>query len=98
MKNAKVILTVAAWVLMGMVVVYGSTTVNTAGRPDLIGTITADGTSVHFNITAVGQADDGDATNPSKYYTQFQFDNEYFTIAAAGKFLKYNMFSGTTPY
>jgi len=82
-------------VLAGLVPV----SVNTAGRPDLIGTITADGTSVNFAITAVGQADDGDNVNTSKYYNQTQFDNEYFTIGAAGKFLKYNMFSGnTTPY
>jgi hypothetical protein len=73
-----------------------STSVNTAGRPDLIGTITADVTSVNFDITAVGQADDGDAFNPSKYYNQTNFDNEYFTISAAGKFLKYNMFDGNT--
>ena len=73
--------------------------VNTAGRPDLVGPITTDGTNVYFNITAVGQADDGDNINTSKYYTQSNFDNEYFTILANGKFLKYNMFSGnTTPY
>jgi hypothetical protein len=73
--------------------------VNTSGRPDLVGSITTDGTSIIFNVRAVGQADDGDDVNTSKYYNQTQFDNEYFTIAAAGKFLKYNMFSGnTTPY
>lgn len=73
-------------------------TVNTLGRPDLVGTITTDGASIIFNIRAVGQADDGDNINPSKYYSQTNFDNEYFTISAAGKFLKYNMFSGNTPY
>lgn len=74
-------------------------TVNTSGRPDLVGTITTDGASIIFDIRAVGQADDGDNINPSKYYSQTNFDNEYFTISAAGKFLKYNMFSGnTTPY
>lgn len=72
--------------------------VNTLGRPDLVGTITTDGTSIIFDIRAVGQADDGDSTNPSKYYNQTNFDNEYFTISTAGKFLKYNMFSGNTPY
>ncbi len=70
--------------------------VNTSGRPDLTGTITTYGTSVNFDITAVGQADDGNAVNTSKYYSQTNFDNEYFTISAAGKFLKYNMFSGNT--
>jgi len=74
-------------------------TVNTLGRPDLVGTITTDGTSIIFNIRAVGQANDGDNINTSKWYNATQFDNEYFTISAAGKFLKYNMFSGnTTPY
>jgi len=73
--------------------------VNTSGRPDLVGTIKTDGTSIIFNIRAVGQADDGDPINPSKYYNQTNFDNEYFTISSAGKFLKYNMFGGnTTPY
>ncbi len=66
------------------------------GRPVLSGTIWADGTNVHFDITAVGQADDGDAVNTSKYYTQSNFDNEYFTLAANGKLVKYNMFSGNT--
>jgi len=78
--------------LAGMVPV----SINTAGRPDLVGTITADGASITYAITAVGQADDGDAANPSKYYNQTQFDNEYFTIEANGKYLKYNMFSGNT--
>ena len=87
-----IILTANGIVLAGMVPV----SVNTAGRPDLAGTITADGTSVIFAITAVGQADDGDATNPSKYYIQSQFDNEYLTIQAGSKYLKYNMFSGNT--
>jgi len=74
-------------------------TIDVAGRPDLAGTITADGDSVIFDIRAIGQADDGDSNNPSKYYTQTNFDNEYFTISAAGKFLKYNMWAGnTTPY
>jgi len=74
-------------------------TVNTLGRPTLVGTITTDGTSIIFDIRAVGQANDGDDINPSKYYNQTNFDNEYFTISAAGKLLKYNMFSGnTTPY
>ena len=73
--------------------------VNTPGRPDLVGTISADGTAVYFNITAAGQADDGDAANPSKYYTQSNFDNEYFTVTANNKLVKYNMFGGnTTPY
>jgi len=73
--------------------------VSTEGRPDLEGTITADGGSVYFNIRAVGQADDGDNVNTSKYYSQTNFDNEYFTISANGKLLKYNMFMGnTTPY
>jgi len=70
--------------------------VDTPGRPDLLGTISTDGLNVYFNITAVGQADDGDALNPSKYYTASQFDNEYFTLDANGHFLKYNMFSGNT--
>ncbi len=74
-------------------------TVNTLGRPDLVGTITTDGTSIIFNIRAVGQANDGDDINPSKYYTQSNFDNEYFTVSAAGKFVKYNMWNGNTiPY
>lgn len=74
-------------------------TVDAEGRPHLVGTITVDGDSVSFNIRAIGQADDGDDINTSKYYTQTNFDNEYFTISAAGKFLKYNMFMGnTTPY
>jgi hypothetical protein len=74
-------------------------TVDTAGRPHLQGTITADSAGVYFNIRAIGQADDGDADNPSKYYNATQFGNEYFSISAAGKFLKYNMFGGnTTPY
>jgi hypothetical protein len=72
--------------------------VSTEGRPDLVGTITADGGSVYFNIRAVGQADDGDDINTSKWYSQTYFDNEYFTISANGKFLKYNMFSDPTPY
>jgi hypothetical protein len=66
------------------------------GRPVLSGTIWADGTNVHFDITAVGQADDGDNVNTSKYYTQSNFDNEYFTLEANGRYLKYNMFSGNT--
>jgi len=74
-------------------------TVSTPGRPDLEGTITADGESVYFDIKAVEQADDGDDINTSKYYSQTNFDNEYFTIEANGKFLKYNMWNGnTTPY
>jgi len=74
-------------------------TIDTPGRPHLQGTITADGESVNFDIRAIGQADDGDDNNPSKYYSQTFFDNEYFTISAAGKFVKYNMFQGnTTPY
>lgn len=74
-------------------------TVNTLGRPTLVGTITTDGTSIIFNIRAVGQANDGDNINTSKYYNATQFDNEYFTISAAGKFLKYNMWnSNTIPY
>ena len=73
--------------------------VSTEGRPDLEGTITADGESVYFDIRAVGQADDGDDANPSKYYTQTNFDNEYFTVTANNKLVKYNMFGGnTTPY
>jgi hypothetical protein len=72
--------------------------VSTEGRPDLVGTITADGGSVYFNIRAVGQADDGDDINTSRWYNQTYFDNEYFTISANGKFLKYNMFSDPTPY
>ncbi len=70
--------------------------VDAVGRPDLVGTISSDGSSVIFHIIAVGQADDGDTINPSKYYSQTNFDNEYFTLSAAGKFLKYNMFSGNT--
>ncbi len=70
--------------------------INTSGRPDLVGTITTDGTSIIFDIRAVGQADDGDAINTSKYYSQTNFDNEYFTISVAGKFLKYNMWGGNT--
>ena len=82
-------------VLAGMV----PESVDTAGRPWLTGTITTDGTSVYFNIRAVGQADDGDAVNPSKYYNQTNFDNEYFTVTANNKLVKYNMFGGnTTPY
>ena len=74
-------------------------TVDSEGRPHLVGTITADGDSVSFNIRAIGQADDGDDNNTSKYYGQTYFDNEYFTISAAGKLLKYNMWNGnTTPY
>jgi hypothetical protein len=102
MKKLLKILMVAGIVLAANSIVLASMvpeSVNTAGRPDLTGTITADGTSVSFAITAVGQADDGDAINPSKYYNQSNFDNEYFTIEAAGKLLKYNMFEGnTTPY
>ena len=74
-------------------------TINAAGRTPLVGTITADGNSIIFDIRAVGQADDGDSINPSKWYTQRQFGNEYFSISAAGKFLKYNMWGGNTnPY
>ena len=74
-------------------------TVDAEGRPDLVGTITTDGSSIIFDIRAIGQADDGDDINTSKYYSQTNFDNEYFTISAAGKFLKYNMWQGnTTPY
>ncbi|MBA7539643.1 hypothetical protein ES705_31923 [subsurface metagenome] len=73
--------------------------IDTEGRPVLVGTIKTDGFSISFDIRAVGQTDDGDSDNPSKYYSQHHFDNEYFTISAAGKFLKYNMFTGnTTPY
>jgi len=89
---------VAAGLILALAATAGAVTVlvNTAGRPDLVGTITADGTAVYFDITAVGQADDGDSANPSKYYNATQFDNEYFTIEANGKFLKYNMFFGNT--
>jgi len=74
-------------------------TVNTPGRPTLMGTITTDGTSIIFNIRAVGQADDGDDINPSKYNNQTNWDNEYFTATANNKLVKYNMFNGnTTPY
>jgi len=74
-------------------------TVDAEGRPPLEGTITADGDFVSFDIRAIGQGDDGDDINPSKYYSQTNFDNEYFTISAAGKFVKYNMWNGnTTPY
>ncbi len=74
-------------------------TVDAEGRPHLEGTITADGESVYFNIRAVGQADDGDDINTSKYYSQTNFDNEYFAIYANGELLKYNMYSSnTTPY
>jgi hypothetical protein len=71
-------------------------TVNSLGRPDLVGTITTDGASVIFNIRAVGQANDGDDINPSRYYSQTNFDNEYFLIYANGELLKYNMFMGNT--
>ena len=100
MKNLTAICAVAtlffaAYANAGMVPVF----VNTPGRPDLVGTISADGTAVYFNITAVGQADDGDAVNTSKYYNATQFENEYFTVTANNKLVKYNMFSGnTTPY
>jgi len=100
--------TTAVFVFLGLVLVGLSgvlaelvdiATVSTSGRPDLVGTISADGTNVCFSITAVGQANDGDNINPSKYYNQTNFDNEYFTVSVAGKFLKYNMFRGnTTPY
>ena len=74
-------------------------TVDTLGRPTLEGTVTTDGTSIIFDIRAVGQANDGDDTNPSKYYNQTNFDNEYFAIYANGELLKYNMYAGNTnPY
>ncbi|GAI98119.1 unnamed protein product, partial [marine sediment metagenome] len=63
--------------------------IDTPGRPDLVGTIETDGDSISFNIRAVGQANDGDDFNTSRYYNETQFDNEYFTISVAGKFLKY---------
>lgn len=101
----KLILGLVSLVLMlGMVGAVSATdllpvVVNSLGRPTLQGTIATDGTSIIFGIRAVGQADDGDDTNPSKYYSQTNFDNEYFTISAVGKFLKYNMWGGnTTPY
>ena len=53
-------------------------TVDAEGRPHLEGTSTADGDSVSFNIRAIGQADDGDDNNTSKYYGQTHFDNEYY--------------------
>jgi len=100
MKKPAIVLVFLGLVLVGLSVVHAELVdiamVNTLGRPDLVGTISADGTNVYFSITAVGQADDGDNINPSKYYNQTNFDNEYFTISAAGKFLKYNMFSGNT--
>ncbi|MBA7552546.1 hypothetical protein ES705_45114 [subsurface metagenome] len=43
--------------------------VDTIGRPQLLGTIKTDGVSIIFDIRAVGQADDGDRDNPSKYYS-----------------------------
>lgn len=82
--------------------------IDTEGRPDLLGTIKTDGSSIIFNIRAIGQANDGDDFNPSKY-SQSNLDNEYFAIYAngicdlwdnsTGELLKYNMYGGnTTPY
>ena len=87
-----VVLAVSAAVQAGMV----PADVNMAGRPNLLGTITADGTSMHFIVTAVGQAYDGDDVNQSRYYTSTNLDNEYFTIQVDAHLLKYNMFSGNT--
>ncbi len=96
--------------LLGLVLMFGlagvanaadllPVNVDSLGRPILVGTITTDGSSIIFDIRAIGQADDGDDINPSKYYSQTNLDNEYFSISIAGKFLKYNMFNNnTTPY
>jgi len=101
----KIILSLLGLVLMfGLVKVVSAAdllpvTVDSLGRPILVGTITTDGSSIIFDIRAVGQANDGDGINTSKYYNQSQFSNEYFSISVAGKFLKYNMWQGNTiPY
>jgi len=87
------------WLLIAVTAVFGSTilaNVNAAGRPDLVGAISCLGDTIYVNVTAQGQADDGDPANPSKYYSQTNFDNEYFALEIGGKYLKYNMFGGNT--